>query len=402
MRREAILSTLLKAAAFGVALGLVLVWLLPGRFNPLLREPVEIREVSQDRTPTTTEAAPAVGSGVPDRQQGPVSYAAAVERAAPAVVNINTAKVVVERQHPFFDDPVFREFFGGDLIRPRRRVETSLGSGVIVSPDGYILTNHHVIRGADAIQVSLRDGRTAQARVVGSDPETDLAVLKVELEKLPAITLGQSDRLRVGDVVLAIGNPFGVGQTVTMGIVSATGRSRLGINTFENFIQTDAAINPGNSGGALIDAEGHLVGINTAIFTRSGGSQGIGFAIPTSLAKGVLEDIIRYGRPRRGWIGIEAYDITPEMARGLGLETNEGVIVAAVVRGGPAHRAGLVPGDIIRRIDGKPIRESRDALLAISSHRPGERLTIEYVRDGKTQRVEVTTIERPVRRTATE
>lgn len=386
------LIALLKAAALGIAVAVLLMLFWPGL--PLRRgQPVEIREVAPEAPGARSAAAGA---------NAPVSYAAAVERAAPAVVNINTAKVVVERPHPFFNDPVFREFFGGDLIRPRQRVETSLGSGVIVSPEGYLLTNHHVIRGADSIQVSLRDGRTAQARVIGSDPETDLAVLKVDLEKLPVITLGQSEHLRVGDVVLAIGNPFGVGQTVTHGIVSATGRSRLGINTFENFIQTDAAINPGNSGGALIDVEGNLVGINTAIFTRSGGSQGIGFAIPTSLAKGVLEDIIRYGRPRRAWIGIEAYDITPEMAHSFGLRTTEGVIVAAVARGGPAHRAGLQPGDILRRIDGKPIRESRDALLAITSRRPGERLTLEIVRDGEQKKLEVVAIERPLRRTATE
>jgi Do/DeqQ family serine protease len=378
----------LKAAALGVAFALLVIWLWPQAL-PLHGRPVEIREAAPNP------------AGLP-AASGPVSYAEAVARAAPAVVNINTAKVVNVQPQSFFDDPLFREFFSGNLIGPRQRVERSLGSGVIVSEQGHILTNHHVIRGADAIHVSLHDGRTARARVVGSDPETDLAVLKVEIKDLPAITLGHSEQVRVGDVVLAIGNPFGVGQTVTMGIVSATGRSKLGINTFENFIQTDAAINPGNSGGALIDAHGNLVGINTAIFTRSGGHQGIGFAIPTSLARGVLEDIIQHGRPRRGWIGIEAHDITPGLAREINLKAAEGVIVAGVVRGGPAHRAGLKPGDIVQRIDGKKIREARDALLAISSRRPGDTLNVEVVRDGKEMKIEVAAIERPLSRIQTE
>jgi Do/DeqQ family serine protease len=328
---------------------------------------------------------------------GPVSYAAAVDRAAPAVVNINTAKVVTVRPNPFFEDPVFRQFFGGgdQIMRPRQRVETSLGSGVIVSDKGYILTNNHVIAGADAIQVSLRDGRTADARVVGSDPETDLAVLKIDLSKLPTITLGQSEQLRIGDVVLAIGNPFGVGQTVTMGIVSATGRSHLGINTFESFIQTDAAINPGNSGGALVNAQGNLVGINTAIFSRSGGYQGIGFAIPTSMAKTVLEDIIQHGRPLRGWLGIDARMVTEEIARQLGIEPTGGLVVTGVVRGGPAHRAGVQPGDLILSIDGKEITEARDALIAISSRRPGAKVTMKIRRNGKEMTLQMTAIERP-------
>ncbi len=336
----------------------------------------------------------------PRQVAGPYSYSAAVETAAPAVVNINTAKVVSVRPHPFFDDPVFRQFFGRDpegLITPRQRVERSLGSGVIVNERGYILTNYHVIRGADAIQVSLRDGRNARAKVVGGDPETDLAVLKIELAKLPVITLGHSERLRVGDVVLAIGNPFGVGQTVTMGIVSATGRNRLGINTFENFIQTDAAINPGNSGGALVDAEGRLVGINSAIFSQSGGYQGIGFAIPTSMAQAVLQDILKHGRPVRGWLGIEAHEINAEIARTLGLKGTDGVVITGIARDGPAHRAGLQPGDVIRTIDGRKISTGGEALTAISSRRPGSKLALGIVRDGKEMTVEVTAIERPAR-----
>jgi Do/DeqQ family serine protease len=332
------------------------------------------------------------------------SYALAVDRASPAVVNINTAKVVTVKPRAFFNDPVFRQFFGNadDLIRPHQRVETSLGSGVIMSEQGYILTNHHVIQGADAIQVSLQDGRTAQARVVGSDPDTDVAVLKIDLKKLPVMTFGRSDDLRVGDVVLAIGNPFGVGQTVTMGIVSATGRNKLGINTFENFIQTDAAINPGNSGGALIDAEGNLVGINTAIFSRSGGYQGIGFAIPTTLAKSVMEDILKYGRPVRGWLGIEAQAITPQIAQALDLDDTRGVVVVGVVRGGPAHRAGLQPGDVIVSIDGQKITAAREALLAISGRKPGDQVKLEVMRDGNTQTLVATAIERPARPALTE
>ncbi|HSD97677.1 MAG TPA: Do family serine endopeptidase, partial [Sulfuricaulis sp.] len=335
---------------------------------------------------------------------GPSSYAAAVDKASSAVVNINTAKVVTVRPHPFFDDPVFRQFFGGadNLITPRKRVETSLGSGVIMSEQGFILTNHHVIQGADAIQVSLQDGRMAQAKLVGSDPDTDVAVLKIDLKKLPVITLGHSDNLRVGDVVLAIGNPFGVGQTVTMGIVSATGRNKLGINTFENFIQTDAAINPGNSGGALVDAEGNLVGINTAIFSRSGGYQGIGFAIPTSLAEDVMKEILQHGRPVRGWLGVEAQAITPQIARALELDDTRGVVVVGVVRDGPAHRAGLQPGDVIVAIDGEKITEARQALLAISSRKPGNRVKLEVLRNGKSLTLEATAIERPARAALTE
>ena len=334
----------------------------------------------------------------------PSSYALAVDRASPAVVNINTAKVVTVRPQPYFDDPIFRQFFGDadNLIRPRKRIETSLGSGVIMSEQGYILTNHHVIQGADAIQVSLQDGRMAQAKVVGSDPDTDIAVLKIDLKKLPVMTFGSSDNLRVGDVVLAIGNPFGVGQTVTMGIVSATGRNKLGINTFENFIQTDAAINPGNSGGALVDVEGNLVGINTAIFSRSGGYQGIGFAIPTSLAKSVMEEILKYGRPVRGWLGIEARAITPQIAQELELNNANGVVVVGVVRGGPAHRAGLQPGDVIVSIDGKKITEAREALLAISSRKPGDQVKLQVLREGKHQTLVATAIERPARPALTE
>ncbi|MHB8535474.1 MAG: Do family serine endopeptidase [Sulfuricaulis sp.] len=382
-------SYLAQVVVLGLAMAFVVTYFWPGvvrREAPT----VEIREAA----PATVQRA----------AYGPTSYALAVDRASPAVVNINTAKVVTVHSQPFFDDPVFRQFFGDadNLIRPHKRVETSLGSGVIMSEQGYILTNHHVIQGADKIQVSLQDGRITEAKVVGSDPDTDVAVLKIGLKKLPVITLGHSDNLHVGDVVLAIGNPFGVGQTVTMGIVSATGRNKLGINTFENFIQTDAAINPGNSGGALVDAQGNLVGINTAIFSRSGGYQGIGFAIPTSLAKSVMEDILKYGRPVRGWLGVEAQAITPQIARALELGDASGVVVVGVVRGGPAHRAGLQPGDVIVSIDGKKILEAREALLAISSHKPGDQVKLEIRRNGKPRMLVATAIERPARPALTE
>ncbi len=370
--------------AQAITVGLALAFLLTVFWPSLLqRQPtpaVEVREAAD--LPTTPLT-------------GPVSYAAAVEHAAPAVVSIHTAKVVVQR-HPLFNDPLFQQFFGRGPDTPRQRVETSLGSGVILSSQGYILTNHHVIGGADAIKVFLRDGRSATAKVIGSDPETDLAVLKIETKNLPTLTLGRSERLRVGDVVLAIGNPYGVGQTVTMGIVSATGRTALGINTFENFIQTDAAINPGNSGGALVDAQGNLVGINTAIFSQSGGSVGIGFAIPTSLAKGVMEQIIEHGRPLRGWLGFEAQALTPELIEAFGLaKDTTGLVISALYRNGPAHKAGLEPGDVLVAIDGKPASDAREVLLAISGHRPGDKIRLEVLREGKRLELQAIAGERP-------
>jgi len=389
MRLRPALSYLAQAIVLGLAIAFLVTYFWP--------------EIARREVPTVElrQTAPAA---VKRPANGPSSYAAAVDKASSAVVNINTAKVVTVRPHPFFDDPVFRQFFGGadDLITPRKHVETSLGSGVIMSEQGFILTNHHVIQGADAIQISLQDGRMAKAKLVGSDPDTDVAVLKIDLKKLPVITLGHSDNLRVGDVVLAIGNPFGVGQTVTMGIVSATGRNKLGINTFENFIQTDAAINPGNSGGALVDAEGNLVGINTAMFSRSGGYQGIGFAIPTSLAEDVMKEILQHGRPVRGWLGVEAQAITPQIARALELDDTRGVVVVGVVRGGPAHRAGMQPGDVIVAIDGKKIAEAREALIAISNRKPGNRVKLEVLRNGKSLTLEAVAIERPARAALTE
>ena len=276
---------------------------------------------------------------------GPASYASAVSLASPAVANLYTAKEVNKALPPVYSDPELKRFFGDNLPQ-QKRMESSLGSAVLMSKEGYLLTNNHVTAGADQIIVALKDGRETLARVIGSDPETDLAVLKIDLPDLPAITLGRSDSIRIGDVVLAIGNPFGVGQTVTMGIISATGRNQLGLNTYEDFIQTDAAINPGNSGGALVDAKGNLLGINTAIFSRSGGSQGIGFAIPVKLALDVMRSIVEHGQVVRGWLGLEVQALTPELSESFGLLDSPGILVAGVYRDGPAAKAGLQPGDV--------------------------------------------------------
>ncbi|CDF85880.1 Do family serine endopeptidase AlgW [Pseudomonas sp. QL9] len=315
-------------------------------------------------------------------QQGPVSYADAVTRAAPAVANLYTTKMVSKPTNSMLDDPLFRRFFGDNLPQ-QKRMESSLGSAVIMSPEGYLLTNNHVTAGADQIVVALRDGRETTASLVGSDPETDLAVLKIDLKDLPVMTLGRSDGIRTGDVCLAIGNPFGVGQTVTMGIISATGRNQLGLNTYEDFIQTDAAINPGNSGGALVDANGNLIGINTAIFSKSGGSQGIGFAIPVKLAIDVMQSIIEHGQVIRGWLGVEVQPLTPELAESFGLQDKAGIVVAGVYRDGPASRAGMLPGDIILSIDGEPASDGRKAMNQVARTKPNQHISIEILRNGK-------------------
>ena len=330
------------------------------------------------------------------RNNGPVSYADAVAKAAPSVVNVFATRVTRERSHPLFSDPLFQRFFPDELSQPRFKRENSLGSGVIVDSNGYILTNNHVISGASEIQVVLRDGRQFPARIVGSDPESDLAVLQAAGGDLPVATLGYSENLRVGDVVMAIGNPFGVGQTVTLGIVSATGRNQLGITDFENFIQTDAAINPGNSGGALINARGDVVGINTAIFSDSGGSHGIGFAIPVQLARAVMTQIAENGRVIRGWVGVSAQDLTPALAESLGIE-NQGLLISGVLEGGPADSAGLIPGDLVMEVDGEKAVSSLQILNYIAAKKPGERLTFGIDRSGQKLDVEVTVAERPTK-----
>ena len=302
---------------------------------------------------TSTSAAP-VGS-----------FRLAAQRSSAAVVSINTSKAAPNNRHS--NDPWFKFFFGEQGNEP----QVGLGSGVIVSPNGYILTNNHVVESADEIEVVLNDSRRARAKVIGTDPDSDLAVLKIELDRLPVIVLGNSDSLQVGDQVMAIGNPFGVGQTVTGGIVSALGRNQLGINTFENFIQTDAAINPGNSGGALVDINGNLMGINTAIYSRSGGSMGIGFAIPVATAKLVLDGIVKDGVVTRGWIGVEPNELSPELAETFGVKAKEGIIITGVLQNGPAAQAGIKPGDVILSVAGKQVANVADLLSNVAALKPG-------------------------------
>jgi len=333
----------------------------------------------------TTGPLPAVSAGG--------SFNAAVQRAQPSVVNIFTSKEIQSPRHPLLNDPLFRRFFGEQPAEDQRA--SSLGSGVIVSNTGYIVTNHHVVEAADEIEVALHDGKKLLAKVVGNDPETDLAVLRVDAENLPAITFGSSDALKVGDVVLAIGNPFGVGQTVTGGIVSALGRTGLGINTFENFIQTDAAINPGNSGGALVDAGGNLVGINTAIFSRSGGNLGIGFAIPVSTAKMVLEQIVKSGSVTRGWIGVEVQEITPAVAESFGLASTRGALIAGVLRGGPADKAGVKPGDVLVEVEGRPVADPTSMLNLVAALPPGVSARMKMKRQGQDLDADITVGRRP-------
>jgi len=378
-------SFFLQAATVGIVAAFLLLLVKPEWFETG-RSIIEVREAPQHQE-----------AGTADRAGSPpvVSYADAVERAAPAVVNVYTSKTITRKRNPLLDDPLFRYFFGDQVDRPRQRTQTSLGSGVIISPQGYVLTNNHVITGADEIQVLLQDGRSTRAKVVGVDKDTDLAVLRIALDKLPSVAIGSTEHLRVGDVALAIGNPFGVGQTVTLGIISAVGRSHLGINRYEDFVQTDAAINPGNSGGALINAYGELIGINTAIYSRSGGSQGIGFAIPTHLAANVMKQIIEQGHVERGWLGIEAQDLTPQLAESFQLKDTRGMLIAGVLRGGPADRAGIEPGDVVESIDGRSVDSARSAMSRIAQAGPGVELKIEGVRDGGRLSVTVTTGQRP-------
>jgi len=326
------------------------------------------------------------------------SFAPAAQKVIPTVVNVFTQQKVRNPAHPALQDPIFRYFFG-DRLDSRPRQASNLGSGVIVSPNGYILTNHHVVEAADEIQVALADGKTLPAHVVGADPETDLAVLKIDANNLPAITFAQADSLNVGDWVLAVGNPFGVGQTVTAGIVSALGRTHLGINTFENFIQTDAAINPGNSGGALVDAAGNLVGVNSAIYSRTGGSQGIGFAIPVSIARQVMEQIIKSGSVTRGWVGIEVQDLTPELAESFSLKNADGALIAGVLKGGPADAGGVRPGDILLAVNGNKVSDSASLLNLIAELKPGEKAQLTVARKQQSLNLKIQVGLRPIQRT---
>jgi serine protease DegQ len=359
---------------------LLAAYFVVGTLKPewLNRRPSLGGAVSLIEAPAAPAPAPAAGS-----------FAAAAKKASPAVVSINTSKAA--ERDPRSNDPWFRFFFGDRGNQP----QAGLGSGVIVSPDGYVLTNNHVVEGADEIEVILNDSRRARAKVIGTDPDTDLAILKIELDKLPVIVLGSSDALQVGDQVLAIGNPFGVGQTVTSGIVSALGRNQLGINTFENFIQTDAAINPGNSGGALVDVNGNLMGINTAIYSRSGGSMGIGFAIPVSTAKLVLEGIVKDGQVTRGWIGVEPSDLSPEIAETFGIKAKRGVIITGVLQNGPAAVAGIRPGDVIVEVDGKPVANVSELLSNVAALKPAVAVKFSLLRQNDKVELDVSPGVRP-------
>jgi serine protease DegQ len=377
---------LLFAQSTTVALGVLFIIVL---FKPDL-----VRWQPLQPSLTIQQAQPAsAGAGTASE-----SFAPAAQKVIPSVVNVFTQQKVRTPAHPALQDPIFRYFFG-DRLDERPREVSNLGSGVIVSANGYILTNHHVVVAADEIQVALANGQTLPARVVGADPETDLAVLKIDTNDLPAITFAHIDSLQVGDWVLAVGNPFGVGQTVTAGIVSALGRSRLGINTFENFIQTDAAINPGNSGGALVDAAGNLVGVNSAIYSRTGGSQGIGFAIPVSIARQVMEQIIQSGSVTRGWVGVEVQDMTPELAESFNLKSAEGALIAGVLKGGPADAGGVRPGDILLAVNGNKVSNSATLLNLIAALKPGDNTQLTVLRKQQSLDLKIQVGRRPMQRT---
>jgi len=310
------------------------------------------------------------------------------EKVIPSVVNISSTKTVMVQQSPFFSDPFFREFFGGGI--PRERVQRALGSGVIVSEDGYIVTNNHVVGGADTVEVRLSDERVFIATIVGTDPKSDVAIIKIDQKGLPVITIGDSTNLRIGSFVLAVGNPFGLGQTVTMGIISALGRSGLGITDYENFIQTDAAINPGNSGGALVNMKGELIGINTAILSRSGGNVGIGFAIPINVVTSIQKSIEKYGTVVRGWLGVSVQDITPKIAEALGLPTRVGALVSEVIKDSPAEQSGIKQGDVILAIGGSVVQNTSSLRFLISELLPGSAIDVKVFRDGKERVLRVT------------
>ncbi len=401
---------LLFAQVVTVTLG---VWFVAALLRPdLMPAPLQPWRQMPDRqavAPAVASPPGALASVPPEsapRATG--SYSEAAARSMPSVVNIyTTARVSPRERNPALDDPFFQFFFGdrepGGRGRGRNDGEqrprpASLGSGVIVNAEGFIVTNAHVVDAAAQIEVALSDGRRAPAPVVGSDPDTDLAVIKADLGNLPAISIGDTSKVRVGDVVLAIGNPFGVGQTVTMGIVSALGRSQLGVSAFENFVQTDAAINPGNSGGALIDIQGNLIGINTVIFSRSGGSQGIGFAIPAETVREVMSQLIAYGKVVRGWLGVETQDLTRTLAESFGIGPAGGALIAGVVRGGPAEEGGMRPGDVVVAIEGKPVGDSSALLNAVAALKPGSSAAVTLVRERKELKVTVKVGTRPARR----
>jgi len=362
---------------------LLAVWFIVVTLKPeWLRDRPSFSGLSLSQVPdSSTEAQ--------DRPVAPGSFSQAAKKASPAVVSINTSKAPERGVNK--NDPWQRFFFGEREEAPT----AGLGSGVIVSPEGYILTNYHVVEEADEIEVSLNDGRKAKAQIIGVDPDSDLAVLKIKLDRLPVIVLGKSENLQVGDQVLAIGNPFGVGQTVTSGIVSALGRNQLGLNTFENFIQTDAAINPGNSGGALVDVNGNLMGINTAIFSRSGGSMGIGFAIPVATAQQVLEGIVHDGQVTRGWIGVEPTELTPELMQSFEVKNTKGVAITGVLQNGPAAKAGIKPGDVIEQVGPTPVTQVADLLSAVASLPPSKPVEFKIKRKDQALLLMVTPAQRP-------
>jgi len=371
-----------QATTIVLAILFVIHTLKPSLLPPVARN--EVVTLHQDEPHDTTSKFIGIG------------FSGAAQRVMPSVVNIFTTSEVKQPAHPFMDDPRFRFFFGDEFEEGVPQQSSSLGSGVIVSNDGYILTNHHVVESADQIEVAFTDGRKARGRIIGTDPETDLAVIKVNAgNNLPAITFSSAEAAHVGDIVLAIGNPFGVGQTVTMGIVSALKRNHLGLNTFENFIQTDAAINPGNSGGALVDAEGNLLGINSAIYSPSGGSLGIGFAIPVSTAKKVMEQIIQSGSVTRGWIGVAVQDMTPELAESFKLNDAQGVLISEIVRGSPADKAGIKPGDILVGIGDNSAIDSTLMLEIISALMPGKTVALRLLRNQGEVVVQVKVGKRP-------
>lgn len=370
-----------QATTIGLAVLFIINTLKPGLLSSAARSGIV---TLHENVNTSTSQIPTAG------------FSAAARKVMPTVVNIFTSTEIKKPMHPFMDDPRFRFFFGEEFDNSPQR-GSNLGSGVIISRDGYILTNHHVVEAADQIEVALADGRKAIGRIIGSDPESDLAVIKIDLPgTIPAIIFGHPDQAQVGDIVLAIGNPFGVGQTVTMGIVSAVKRNHLGLNTFENFIQTDAAINPGNSGGALVDVNGNLIGINSAIYSPNGGSLGIGFAIPVSTAKKIMEQIIQSGSVTRGWVGVAVQELTPELAESFKLGNIQGVLISEVVRGSPADKAGMRAGDILTMVDNKQLlTDSSSMLETISSLPPGKVVVFKLLRNQREVVVQVTVGKRP-------